>query len=86
MSGLRPVPGEPELRSLFASFDLDRSGRLSYRELLVALEEDFALEEDPEVPAAAGRGSGRSPKRGGRRKAAAAAAGEATKGAGRRCA
>jgi len=41
MSGLRPVPVESEMRSLFESFDVDDGHTVSYREMLNALGDDI---------------------------------------------
>ena len=39
LEGVRPVPSEPELRSLFKSFDTDASHTISYEELSSVLED-----------------------------------------------
>jgi len=40
MSGMRPVPSEAEMKTLFGSFDVDSNSVVSYQEMLWALELD----------------------------------------------
>ena len=41
MAGVRPVPGEQEMRALFASFDINDDREVSYQEMVAALEREY---------------------------------------------
>ena len=48
MSGLRPVPSEAEIKALFAEFDCNGDRKLSYREMVEALEDEWSAQGNNE--------------------------------------